>query len=128
MPDLLDGAAEQFPRLGHVWVDRGYTGSGKEWIEQELGWTVEVVQHPPKPRGEWVPLGPGADPRPFEWRRLPPERTGFRGVLPSRWVVERTFSWLGYSRRLAKDYERLCETSEALIYVAMTRLMTRRLA
>ncbi len=128
VPDLLDGAAEQFPRLGHVWVDQGYTGSGKEWIEQELGWSVEVVQHPPKPRGEWVPLGTGADPRPFEWRRLPPERTGFRGVLPRRWVVERTFSWLGYSRRLAKDYERLCETSEALIYVAMTRLMTRRLA
>ena len=122
------GRPEQFPRLGHVWVDQGYTGSGKAWIEEHLGWTVEVVQHPPKARGEWVPLGTGADPRPFEWRRLPPERTGFRGVLPRRWVVERTFSWLGQSRRLSKDYERLCATSEALIYVAMTRIMLRRLA
>jgi len=128
VPLLLDCAAEQFPRLEHVWVDQGYTGTGKAWIEQELGWTVEVVQHPPKPRGEWVPLGTGADPRPFEWRRLPPERTGFRGVLPRRWAVERTFSWLGHSRRLSKDYERLCDTGEALIYATMTRLMIRRLA
>ena len=58
----------------------------------------------------------------------PPE--GLRGlqVLPRRWVVERTFGWLCQSRRLAKDYARLAETSEALIYVAMTRLMLRRLA
>ena len=128
VPLLLDGAAEQFPRLEHVWVDQGYTGTGKAWIEQALDWSVEVVQHPPKPRGEWVPLGTGSDPRPFEWRRLPPERTGFRGVLPRRWAVERTFSWLGQSRRLSKEYEHLCETSEALIYATMTRLMARRLA
>ena len=128
VPLLLDGAAEQFPRLGHVWVDQGYTGTGKAWIQQELGWSVEIVQHSPKPRGEWVPLGTGIDPRPFEWRRLPPERTGFRGVLPRRWAVERTFSWLGQSRRLSKDYEHLCETSEAMIYATMTRLMARRLA
>jgi putative transposase len=128
VPLLLEGAARQFPRLEHVWVDQGYTGTGKAWIEEELDWSVEVVQHPPKPRGEWVPLGTGIDPRPFEWRRLPPERTGFRGVLPRRWAVERTFSWLGQSRRLSKDYEHLCETSEALIYATMTRLMARRLA
>ena len=128
VPLLLAGAPERFPRLGHLWVDQGYTGSGRAWVEQELGWSVEVVQHPPKPRGEWVPLGTGVDPRPFEWRRLPPERTGFRGVLPRRWVVERTFSWIGHSRRLSKDYERLCETGEALIYAAMTRIMARRLA
>jgi putative transposase len=111
-----------------VWFDQGYAGAGKAWIEQALGWSVEVVQHAPKPRGEWVPLGTGDDPRPFEGRRLPPERTGFRGVLPRRWAVERTFSWLGHSRRLSKDYERLCETGEALICATMTRLMARRLA
>jgi putative transposase len=83
VPLLLAGALERFPRLGHIWVDQGYTGSGREWIERELGWSVEVVQHPPRPRGEWVPLGTGDDPRPFEWRRLPPERTRFRGV-PAR--------------------------------------------
>ena len=77
VPKLLEGAATRFPRLEHVWVNQGYTGTGKAWIEHELGWSVEVVRHTPKPRGEWVPLGTGDDPRPCEWRRLPPERTGF---------------------------------------------------
>jgi transposase len=49
-------------------------------------------------------------------------------VLPRRWVVERTFAWLGRNRRLSKDYERLCETTETWISLAMTRLMLRRLA
>jgi putative transposase len=70
VPLPLAGADGQFPRLAHLWVDRGYAGAGKEWIERELGWSVEVVQHPAKPRGEWVPLGTGIDPRPFEWRRV----------------------------------------------------------
>ncbi len=52
---------------------------------------------------------------------------GFK-VLPRRWVVERTFGWLGRSRRLSKDYEYLTETQEAFIYAAMVRIMLRRLA
>ena len=57
---------------------------------------------------------------------MPPK--GFQ-VLPRRWVVEqRTFSWTDQNRRMSKDYERLPETSEAFIYVAMSRLMVRRLA
>lgn len=51
---------------------------------------------------------------------------GFK-VIRRRWVVERTFAWLGRNRRLSKDFERLPETSEALIYLAMSRLMLRRL-
>jgi hypothetical protein len=62
----------------------------------------------------------------IDWQRLMPRR-GFR-VLPRRWVVERTFSWLSQNRRMSKDYERLCSTGEAFIYAAMTRLMVRRLA
>jgi putative transposase len=50
------------------------------------------------------------------------------GDLPRRWVVERTFSWLSQTRRMSKDYERLAATSEVFVYVAMTRLMVRRLA
>jgi putative transposase len=127
---LLDKAAADFPRIEQLWADQGYTGAGKLWIQEQLGWNVTIVQHPPKPRGEWVPHGDLNDLSSvyFEWVRLPPTRTGFRGVLPRRWVVERTFAWLGQSRRLSKDYERLPASSESLIYDAMSRLMLRRLA
>ena len=81
VPQVLDGAAEEFPGLRHVWVDQGYTGSGKAWIEANLGWDVEVVGHPPKPRGVWAPIGAVID-----WEALRPK--GFRGVLPRRWVIE----------------------------------------
>ncbi len=59
-------------------------------------------------------------------RKLLPE-PGFK-VLPRRWVIERTFSWIDQNRRMSKDYERLPESSEAFIYLAMVRLMVRRLA
>jgi putative transposase len=49
-------------------------------------------------------------------------------VLPRRWVVERTLAWIDQQRRMGKDYERLCASGEALVYAAMIRLMTRRLA
>jgi hypothetical protein len=58
---------------------------------------------------------------------LLPEK-GPRPFLPKRWIVERTFAWLSQNRRLSKDYERLAESGEAFIYVAMSRLMARRLA
>jgi putative transposase len=121
VPLVLEGVAAELPRLEHVWVDQGYTGTGKAWMETQLGWNVEVVGHPPKPRGVWAPIGAVID-----WEALRPK--GFRGVLPRRWVIERTFSWFGPSRRLSKDYERLCATGEALIYATMIRLMLRRLA
>jgi putative transposase len=58
---------------------------------------------------------------------VPPPWPGFT-VLPRRWVVERTFSWIDQNRRLSKGYEKLSATSEAFVYVAMTWLMARRLA
>jgi putative transposase len=121
VPLVLEDIAKVHPRIAHVWLDQGYYGAGKTWIEEHLRWTVDIVRHPPKPRGVWAPADAVID-----WAAIIPR--GFRGVLPRRWVVERTFSWLLQSRRLSKDYERLCETSEALIYVTMTRLMARRLA
>ena len=113
---LMELVGERFPRLSHLWLDGGYNGKGKgkDWAEKALGFSVEVVR-PPR-RWVWVP----AD-------QEPPPRPAFT-VLPRRWVVERTFSWVGQNRRMSKDYERLPESSEAFIYVAMTRLMARRLA
>ena len=88
-----------------------------------MGWTAEIVRHPPKPAPEeammkwakeWAKEGVELDPKML----LPPK--GPRRFLPRRWVVERTFSWLGHNRRMSKDYERLCATGEAFIYAAMT--------
>ena len=59
---------------------------------------------------------------------LQEESKGLRAFLPRRWIVERTFSWLGQNRRMSKDYERLCASGEAFVYAAMICLMTRRLA
>ena len=69
---------------------------------------------------EWAKVGVALD---WEKVLLP---KGFQ-VLPRRWVVERTFSWIDKNRRMSKDYERVPESSEAFIYVAMSRLMVRRL-
>jgi len=59
--------------------------------------------------------------------KRPDSQKGF-AVLPRRWVVERTFAWLGRSRRLSKDYEELEKTSEAMVHISMIQLMLRRLA
>jgi putative transposase len=129
---LLEPARDHLPRLSHLWMDAGYTGEGKgaDWVERVVGWTAEIVQHPPKMAPEevmrrwvreWAKEGVAIDPEKFSLARR-------FGDLPHRWVVERTFSWLGQNRRMSKDYERLAETSEAFVYVAMTRLMVRRLA
>jgi putative transposase len=121
-------------RLLHLWLDAGYTGQekGAGWVESVLlGWTAEIVGHPPKPAPEevmmrwareWAKEGVEPDPK----KLLPAE--GPRPFLPRRWVVERTFSWLSQNRRMSKDYERLPESGEAFIYAAMRRLMVRRLA
>src|SRR3712207_7789595 len=99
------------PRLPVVWADAAYTGQFRKWVGEELGWRVEVPRHPDRQL----------------WRYgLKEKPRGFQ-VLPRRWVVERTFAWLGHARRLAKDYERLPETAVAMIHAAMSRIMLRRL-
>jgi putative transposase len=71
---VLDGITTQFPRLEHLWADQGTTGAGKEWIEEHLHGTVEIVHHPPTPCGEWRPIGDLNDLATlrFEWVHLPP--------------------------------------------------------
>jgi putative transposase len=131
---LLDGGTkEKFPRLSHLWLDAAYRGEekGRGWVEKVLGWTVDLVERPRKPAPQevlksWVEQWrqEGVE---VKWEKLLPPK-GFQ-VLPRRWVVERTFSWIDHNRRMSKDYERLTETSEAFIYVvAMSRLMVKRLA
>ena len=99
---VLQRVQGQLPRLRLIWADGGYAGQLIEWVQRALGWTLEIV-------------------------RRRDDGKGFH-VLPRRWVVERTFAWLGKYRRLSKDYEYLTETSETMIYAAMIHLMVRRLA
>ena len=102
------GAREVFKRLGGackkrrlIWVDGTYRGPLVAWVaEHRRFWLCPVC----RPEGS----------------------KGFT-LLPRRWVVERTFGWLSWSRRLSKDYEESTSSSEAMIYVAMIRLMVRRL-
>jgi len=104
---LLDGAKELFPRLSHLWLDAGYRGEekGKGWVEKVLGWSVDLVERPRKPAPEqvlkswaeqWRKEGVEVD-----WEKLLAPRS--LQVLPRRWVVERTFSWIEHNRRMSKD-------------------------
>ena len=92
----------QCKRLRRIWVDGTYRGKLLAWVSEHCWFLLEPVL-----RSE--------------------EQKGFV-LLKRRWVVERTFAWLTQCRRLGKDYERLPASSEAMIYLAMTRLMIRRLA
>jgi len=91
------------PRLSLVWADAAYAGQLVEDLRQLVGGQVEVVKR--------------SDTQP---------RSAF-AVQPHRWIVERTFGWFGGFRRLSKDYEYQVESSEALIYAAMSHLMLRKL-
>jgi putative transposase len=88
-----------FPRLKLIWADGGYAGQLIDWAKHMGRWTVEIVKR---------------------------TEAGF-AVLPKRWIVERTFAWLGKYRRLSKDYETLTESSESMIHIAMINLMLHRL-
>lgn len=99
----LDQVRDRMGRLVRIWVDGGYRGIGfTHWVMDVYRWLWSVVT-----RKE--------------------EQKGFV-VLPKRWLVERTFGWFNWCRRLSKDYEILPETTEAFIYVAMIRLMLKQLA
>ena len=114
---VLPGLDRTFPRLRHLWADQGYAGALRTWTREQTGIELEVVYPWWRQIKRYFPdllepLGVGK---------------GFH-VLPRRWVVERTFAWLGRYRRLSRDYERLAATTEALVLIAMSRLMLRRLA
>lgn len=89
-------------KLEIVWVDAGYQGDDLyDWVANLTGWLWEVVKRSDK-------------------------LTGFV-LLPKRWVVERSFAWLSFNRRLSKDYEKLIRNSESTLYIAMLPVMLKRL-
>ena len=98
---VLQKLTGRFPRLQLIWADGGYAGQLIGWVHELGGWLLEIVKRPDE--SKFV-------------------------VLPRRWVVERTFAWLGRHRRLSKDYEALPESSETFIPIATIYLMLHRLA
>ncbi len=99
---VLEKVSGTLSRLILIWADGGYAGQLVDWVKASCGWILEIVK-----RNDDI--------------------KGFQ-VLPHRWVVERTFGWLGLYRRLSKDFEGLPESSEAMIYIAISLLMVRHLA
>jgi putative transposase len=94
---VIEQLRYRFPRLKKILADGGYTGGLIEWVLKGFGWTLEIVH-------KVVGI------------------SGFN-VLPKRWVVERTFGWFNFNRRLAKDYEMKIECSTAFVHLTMCRIM-----
>lgn len=90
-----------FPRLKVVFADGGYRGDFETQVKKAYKWLLEIIR------------------KPFGVKMFV--------LLPKRWIVERTFAWLTNQRRLSVDYERSVKVSEAMIQLAMVRIMIRRL-
>ena len=102
-PLVLKSILRAFPWLRHLFADAAYAGPKLEGALEKTGdWTVKIIKRSDCAKG-------------FE-------------ILPRRWVVERTFAWLGRCRRLVKDFEKTIASAEAWITIAHIRLVTRRLA
>ena len=100
---VMDKLGEQFRRLKVVFGDSAYGRSGlPQWVNETFGWVLQTILRPVHVKG-FV-------------------------VLPKRWIVERTFAWLARYRRHSKDYEKTPASSEAITYIAMINLMSKRLA
>jgi transposase len=89
----------RFDSISTVFADGGYTGKLIEWAKEMFGYRVEVVKRN--------------------------EQNKFQ-VLPKRWIVERTFAWLNWSRRLSKDYELRHTSAESMTYIAFAHQLLRR--
>jgi len=99
---VIKGLTEWFPTLKKLWADQGYRGDVAEFVKETLGAELEIVAHAK-------------------------DQPGFQ-VLPKRWVVERTFGWFEWYRRLSRDYERLLASSASMLYLVSIRIMLKRIA
>ena len=110
--------SKKLKTIKKVWADSAYAGEDLKAVAFKYGKDLEVVKRPAgrvriyneQWRAEWIPV----------------ERSFT--VLPRRWVVERTFAWIGRYRRMSKDYEYLSNTSRTMIYLSMTKTMLNRYA
>jgi putative transposase len=115
---VLEPLKDRFPRLSQLWGDSHYGGTLILWLDEHLGWNMEVVR------------GLGTPPKPEVLGSQTPEPSGQKGfhVLPRRWVVERSIAWMVRWRRLCRDHEGLPASSEAFIKLSASRRMLSHLA
>jgi putative transposase len=115
-PSVIADAKRRDPRLALVWGDSGFTGRCVDIVQRESGITLEIVKRPNE-----------GDTKRWALEGIIPELpTPAFKVIPWRWVVERTFGWLGRYRRLTRDFEATVESSLAWIQIAFIRLLVQR--
>lgn len=118
-PELLDHFRSTLPKELHVWADLAYWGADyAAGLKSKYGIDLEIVGTP-QTRGYWGLKNESLKPNLKMCRKFK--------VQKRRWVVERTFAWMGRNRRLSKDYEFLPQNSAAYLYLAMSGLMLRRI-
>lgn len=121
---------QEFSNVTRIWADGGYAGTLVSHVEQETGITLDIVRKNDTSPGSWTATDGGP---PLDGKGPPavvtsqPADNGFK-VLPHRWIVERTFAWIGRHRRTSKDYERLTSSSATWILISMSTLMLNRIA
>ena len=99
--DILEEVHQEFPSIKKVWADSAFGGQLVDYAQHWYRFVLEIV-------------------------RPAPDQQGFK-VHRKRWIVERTLSWLNWSRRLSKEYEKRTDSSEAMITISMIRLMLKRI-
>lgn len=100
--EILDDLHKRFPTLRKIWADSAYAGELVDYVQHWCRFVLEIV-------------------------RRSPEQRGFQ-VQMKRWIVERTFGWMNWWRRLSKDYEKTIESSESMVKISMIRLMLKRIS
>jgi putative transposase len=98
---LLFEALQRFTTILKIWADQGYRGDLADEVRDLFGVELEIVEREPGQKGF--------------------------AVQPRRWVVERSLGWFSRNRRLSKDYEHLCDVSEAMVYIASIQVLLKRL-
>jgi len=114
--DVIALAYAKYQTLTKIWADGGYAGTCIARVRDKTAIDLEIVRRTDGMSGEvWLPEG-----------QEPPVSEGFK-VLKWRWIVGRTFGWLGRNRRLSKDYEETVDSSLAWVRLALIALLVRRL-
>ena len=114
--EAIELAHAKYQSLKKIWADGGYAGNCIARVRDATGIELEIVRRTDGMSGElWLPEG-----------QEPPVSEGFK-VLKWRWIVERTFGWIGRNRRLSKDYEETLASSRAWVQLALIGLVARRL-